>query len=326
MRLLNSFYISILSLVFIIIIRLTIPTYSQLMTFIGFYVALGLAYNIFLGFTNYVCFGYSVFIAAGLYGTALSFAWFGAKASNLLVLLLLSLGLSFFISLLIAGVTGAISLRLKEAYFAIATIGLSQGIRFFVEGSKIWGGAEGIVVSKYIIETFGYEGLSFISTDLGDAIIYATAIIAILTTLFLMNSKLNYALMAVREDEDAAMVYGVNPLKARITAFILSALLGSILGIGKLLKDQAVYPADAFSLTYTLEALAIVLIGGKGTLLGPLVAGILYGALKYFLTALLPGLQMLIMAPILIAIVELFPTGFIGWLRLKYRRLDKVIY
>ena len=107
-----------------------------------------------------------------------------------------------------------------------------------------------------------------------------------------------------------------NVTKYKITAFITSAVLAGLLGATAwALKLQYVYPEDVFEIHYTVEAIIIVLLGGAGTLLGPIVGGLIYGISKYYLAITLPGFQLLIFAPIIVAIIVLFPEGTIGILK-----------
>lgn len=77
-------------------------------------------------------------------------------------------------------------------------------------------------------------------------------------------------------------------------------------------KIASIYPSDAFNILYTIEAIVLVMLGGAGTLAGPIVSSILYGALKYFLAGVLPGFQLLIFAPILITVIIAAPEGYSG--------------
>jgi branched-chain amino acid transport system permease protein len=139
------------------------------------------------------------------------------------------------------------------------------------------------------------------------------AAIAAFVTIYYIRGKIGYALTAVREDEEAAKVMGINVTKYKIIAFITSAsFAGLIGGMAWALKLTYVFPADVFQISYTIECIIIVLIGGAGTLLGPVVGGLVYGLSKYWLTVVLPGFQLLIFAPIIIIIIVLFPEGVIG--------------
>jgi branched-chain amino acid transport system permease protein len=80
-----------------------------------------------------------------------------------------------------------------------------------------------------------------------------------------------------------------------------------------------VFPPDAFQINYTVEAIIIVLLGGAGTLLGPIVGGLIYGLSKYWLAVVIPGFQLLIFAPIIIFIIVVFPEGIVGWMKRRVK-------
>ena len=79
------------------------------------------------------------------------------------------------------------------------------------------------------------------------------------------------------------------------------------------------FPPEVFEIHYTIEAIIIVLLGGAGTLLGPIVGGLIYGISKYYLSVILPGFQLLIFAPIIIIIIIMFPEGVVGVLKKKIK-------
>jgi len=148
--------------------------------------------------------------------------------------------------------------------------------------------------------------------------LFVIAVFSAFLTLVFLKSKIGYALTAVREDEDAAKVMGINVTKFKIIAFIASASLAGMIGaVAWALKLTYVFPPDVFEIHYTVEAIIIVLLGGAGTLLGPIVGGLIYGLSKYYLAVILPGFQLLIFAPIIIIIIVLFPEGTVGVLKKK---------
>ncbi len=292
----------------------------QAVALCAFYAALGQAFNVFLGMTGYVDFGYVAFMALGAYGMALTVAnlynvaWLGGG------MILIGLIAAIVFSSVLSMAVGAIALRLRGAYFAIATIGVNEGFRFLLEGVKLWGGSEGIIISSKLRDAFGTDGASRLSTFWADIFVFLIAALAALITLLYMQSRIGYALTALKEDEDAAKVMGVNTTKFKIIAFITSASLGGLVGASAwTLKLTYVFPAEAFAIHYTVEAIVIVLLGGAGTLMGPVAGGIVYAALKYGLGVTFPGLQLLILAPIIIAIIVLMPEGFIGMLKSRAR-------
>ncbi|AGK61827.1 amino acid/amide ABC transporter membrane protein 2, HAAT family [Archaeoglobus sulfaticallidus PM70-1] len=294
------------------LIGISTPGMWQPVAFIMFYITLGQAFNIFLGLTGYVDFGYVAFLALGAYGMALAFDTFASPGMGFGIIIL-GLILAIIMSSILSLAVGAVALRLRGAYFAIATIGVNEGFRYFIEGAKLWGGSEGIIISGDMRKMFGREMANYISTFVSDVLVFIIAILAAIVTVMILNRKMGYALMAVREDEDAAKVMGINVTKYKIMAFITSASFAGLIGATAwTLKMTYVFPSDVFLITYTVEAIVIVMLGGAGTLLGPIVGGLIYGILKYYLSIILPGFQLLILAPLLIVIIVAFPDGVVG--------------
>ena len=300
----------------------------QLVAMLLFYCAMGQAFNIFLGMTGYVDFGYVAFMGMGTYGMALSITRLanieGLGAATIAIGFLLAIIMSTLLSLAV----GAVALRLRGAYFAIATIGVNEGFRFLIEGARIWNGSEGLIFTAQLNQILGREAASALSTFWADIMVLIIAALAAFVTLFYMRSKIGYALTALREDEDAAKVMGINVTKFKIMAFVTSASFAGLVGAASwALKTPYVFPPEVFEIHYTVEAIIIVLLGGAGTLLGPLAGGLIYGISKYYLSIILPGFQLLIFAPIIIIIIVLFPEGVIGMLknRVKDSALAKFI-
>jgi branched-chain amino acid transport system permease protein len=296
-------------------IGIFVPGKWQLISQLAFYCALGQAFNLFMGMTGYVDFGYVAFLGVGTYGMAVSILYLHDKGLGI-GLIAIGLILAAVFSTLLSLAVGAVALRLRGAYFAIATIGVNEGFRFLIEGARIWNGADGIIFSRHLRKAFGREFAMALSTQWADVLVFSVAVLAAALTLIYMRNKVGYALTALREDEDAAKVMGINVTRYKITAFITSAVLAGLLGATAwALKLTYVYPEDVFEIHYTVEAIIIVLLGGAGTLLGPIVGGLIYGISKYYLSIVLPGFQLLIFAPIIIMIIVLFPEGTVGILK-----------
>lgn len=296
-----------------------VPGMWQPIALIMFYVAMGQAFNIFLGMTGYVDFGYVAFMALGSYGMALVIS--GLHQSGLgLALVILGLAIAMLMAGLLSIVVGAIALRLRGAYFAIATIGVNEGIRYLIEGTKLWGGSEGIIISRPMHIAFGRDFANYISTFWADVILFLIAAFAAWITLTYMHTRIGYALMALREDEDAAKVMGVNVTKYKIIAFITSSSIAGLVGATAwCLKTTYVFPEDVFNVAYTVEAIVIVILGGAGTLIGPVLGGLIYGIFKYWLAILLPGFQLLLLAPLILLIIVAVPGGITGFLKERVR-------
>jgi len=289
------------------------PTLWQLVAMLAFYCALGQAFNLFLGMTGYVDFGYVAFLGVGTYGMALGISRLAGKDLGFGVLLIGML-LAIVMSTLLSLAVGAVALRLRGAYFAIATIGVNEGFRYLIEGARLWNGSDGIIFSSDLRETFGRQTASALSTFWADVMVMVIAVLAAVVTLVYMRSKIGYALTALREDEDAARVLGIDVTRYKILAFITSAVFAGMLGATAwALKLTYVYPPDVFEIHYTVEAIIIVLLGGAGTLMGPMVGGLIYGLSKYWLAVTMPGFQLLIFAPLILVIIVVFPEGIVGF-------------
>lgn len=296
-------------------VGLLFPGKWQLVAMLAFYCALGQAFNLFMGMTGYVDFGYVAFLGIGTYGMAVSVSGLADKGLGLGVIVI-GLILSVVFAVLLSLAVGAVALRLRGAYFAIATIGVNEGFRYLVEGARIWNGSEGIIFSSQLREAVGREAAMALSTFWADVLVFAVAILAAVLTLVYVRGKIGYALAALRMDEDAAKVMGINVTRFKIIAFITSAALAGLLGATAwAVKLTYVYPADVFAIHYTVEAIIIVLLGGAGTLLGPIIGALIYGLSKYYLAVHLPGFQLLIFAPVILSIIVLAPEGTVGILK-----------
>ncbi len=301
----------------LLLVGLLSPGHWQLISQLAFYCALGQAFNLFMGMTGYVDFGYVAFLGVGTYGMAVTIENFYDKGLGL-GLIVLGLLMAILFSSILSLAVGAVALRLRGAYFAIATIGVNEGFRYLIEGARIWNGADGIIFTRNMKVAFGKQTASAISTFWVDIMVFGVAVLAAVMTIVYLRNKVGYALTALREDEDAAKAMGVHVTGYKITAFMTSAVLAGLLGATAwALKLSYVYPEDVFEIHYTVEAIIIVMLGGAGTLLGPMIGGLIYGLSKYYLAITLPGFQLLIFAPAIIIIIVLFPEGTVGVLKRK---------
>lgn len=296
---------------------LAFPGKWQLTAQLAFFCALGQAFNLFMGMTGYVDFGYVAFLGIGTYGMAVPISRLADKELGLGVIAI-GLVLAVVFAVLLSLAVGAVALRLRGAYFAIATIGVNEGFRYLIEGARIWNGSEGIIFSRHLRTAVGRETAMALSTFWADVMVFGVAALAAVLTLAFLRGRIGYALAALRMDEDAAKVMGIHVTRYKIIAFITSAALAGLLGATAwAAKLTYVYPTDVFAIHYTVEAIIIVLLGGAGTLLGPIVGGLIYGVSKYYLAVYLPGFQLLIFAPVIVAIIVLFPEGTVGVLKKK---------
>lgn len=270
-------------------------------------VVLASSLNILLGYTGYVSFGHVVFFGLGGYiglylmtaaGASLWIAMIGGGlASGLLAFLL-----------------GKAILRLRGAYFALATIGINEAMRAFINNFQPLGGATGISLNFQI---YGEYGGATNALWLIYYLLIALVIINLLLSFQVRTSKFGLGLMAIREDEDAAEVMGVVTPNAKTWAYVLSAILPGVVGVLFFFKNGNIEPPQAFRLHLSIELLVMVMLGGFGTVVGPVLGAAGYQRLRgTLLTSPLFKDSQLAVAGILLLLIVLFiPAGAVGWIR-----------
>ncbi|MEZ0248160.1 MAG: branched-chain amino acid ABC transporter permease [Thermoproteus sp.] len=297
----------------LMVLALLRPDLSQTIATVAFYMALGQAVNIFVGLTGYVNFGYAAFLAMGAYGLGVVIAYMPSIGMwTLPVGLLLSVVLASALALAI----GAVALRLRSAYFAIATIGINEGLKNLIVGSNIWGGSAGLVLGSNMFQIYGRDAALFLSTVGSTVLILATGLAAVVGTYLLLSKESGYALAAIRQDEDAAKVLGINPTKYKLTAFVLSAVFSALLGAAAFpLSATQVFPDTVFNIGYILDGLAVAFLGGIGTVTGAIIGGLLYVPIRLVVGSFMPNYQSLITPLLVFFVVLLAPRGIVGELR-----------
>ena len=308
-------YVPIAIYLSLVALSLAKPELSQTIATVAFYMALGQAVNIFVGLTGYVNFGYAAFIAMGAYGLGVAIAYLPQLGVwTLPVGLLLGVALAGGLALAI----GAVALRLRSAYFAIATIGINEALKDLIVGAGIWGGSSGLVLGYNMFQEYGRDLALFLSTTGSTVLILATGLMAVVATYLLQSREIGYALAAIRQDEDAAKVMGINPTRYKLIAFVLSSAFSALLGSAAFpLAATQVFPDTAFKVDYILDGLAVMFLGGAGTVTGAVVGGLLYVLIRLLLGQFLPAYQSLVTPLLVLAVVLAAPRGIIGELRAR---------
>ncbi|HET9493687.1 MAG TPA: branched-chain amino acid ABC transporter permease [Chloroflexia bacterium] len=276
-------------------------------------VVLASSLNILLGYTGYVSFGHVVFFGLGGYvGLYLMITfgvplWIAAAAGGLA-------------SGLLAFLLGKAILRLRGAYFALATIGINEAMRAFVNVFEPFGGSTGLSLHFSIYQPYGGSAQALWMVYY---VMIALAIATIVISYIIKTSKFGLGLMAVREDEDAAEVMGIVTPTLKTWAYVLSAIIPGIVGVLFFFKNGNVEPHDAFRLHISIEMIVMVMLGGQGTVLGPVLGAGVYQWLRGFLLTnpLFKDIQLVVAGVLLLLIVLFVPAGLVGWLRNRFRRL-----
>jgi len=274
------------------------------------YIVLGTAWNILGGYTGYVNFGITAFFAIGAYSSVVLYKlvpWLPLPAMIVIggvMAALVGLG------------TGYLTLRLRGVFFSIATLALAVVVQTLITNWDFVGGARGAYVLRPKMAPLiggGYiEYLFLVMLGLGVA--------ALATARAIERSALGYGFAAIRDDEGAAEASGVPTLKLKLIA---TALSGGFMGMaGAPLPYYVTYldPASGFSLNYAVNAIAMPLIGGTSSWLGPVVGAVLVGGLQEYLRVTISSaINVLVAGVLMVAFVILAPQGIVGLFQRKKR-------
>ena len=286
-------------------------------------IVMAVSLNIIMGYTGYVSFGHVVFYGLGGYvGMYLIDTW-----SVPMPVAVLGGGAA---SAVLAFLLGRAILRLRGAYFALVTIGVNEAMRTFVANFGPFGASTGIELQFSVYEPYGGAAGALWLTYYG---VVTIAVFAVVFSYLIKSSKFGLGLMSIREDEDAAEVMGVVTPDAKTLAFVCSALLPGMLGALFFFKNGNVEPRDAFRLGFSIESLVMIMLGGQGTLLGPVLGALGYQRLRGALltsdvslgTLPLKDFQLVIAGLLMLLIILFIPAGLVGWLRKRFPRLRRVL-
>jgi branched-chain amino acid transport system permease protein len=280
-------------------------------------IVLACSLNILLGFTGYVNFGNIVFFGLGGY---VGFYLIRNHNAHLAIAVLAG-GLS---ASLLAFLLGKAILRLRGAYFALATIGVNEAFRAFVKNFEPFGGPVGMTLNFKVYQTYGgsNQALWIAYVSLG-----VLTLAAVFVSYLVKTSRFGLGLMAIRENEDAAEIMGVVAPNAKTWAYVLSAIFPGMIGVLFFFKNGNIEPGDAFVLHQSIESIVMVMLGGMGTVLGPVFGAAAYQRVRGLLlvSPLFKNMQLVVAGVLLLIIVLFVPEGVIGWLRGRFRRLRRVL-
>jgi branched-chain amino acid transport system permease protein len=267
------------------------------------YIVLATAWNILGGYTGYVNFGISAFIALGAYSTVVLH-----KLTSLPLIVMMLVGGA--VSGLVGLGTGYLTLRLRGTFFGIATLAMAVVVQTLVTNWDFVGGSRG----AYIIRPakVAYLGIDYIQYLF--LMMLGLCVLAVGIARAIEKSRLGYGFATIRDDELAAEASGVPTLRLKLIA---TALSGGLMGMaGAPLPYYVTYldPVSAFSLSYAVNTIAMPLIGGTSSWLGPIIGAILLGTLQQLATVTISSaLSLLIVGVMLVGFVVAAPKGIIGW-------------
>jgi branched-chain amino acid transport system permease protein len=265
------------------------------------FIVLATAWNILGGYTGYVNFGSAAFFALGAYSTV-----FFHKAYPLPIPVLIVIG--GVVSAIVGLGMGYLTLRLRGAFFAIATLALAVVLQTFVVNWSYVGGSRGAYVIRPNTIAFIGPYIQYLFL-----LMLTLAVIALTIARSIERSQLGTGFAAIRDDELAAEACGVPTLKLKLIATTLSGALMGMAGAPFPYYLGYVQPTSTFALDYAVNAIAMPMIGGTTTWAGPLIGAILVATLQQWATVSFSSeLSLLIVGLLLVGFVILAPYGIIG--------------
>jgi branched-chain amino acid transport system permease protein len=278
------------------------PNMVRLLISTAVWITCSVAWNLLGGFTGQVSFGFAVFYGLGAYAAALTI---NAGRSPYFAFLAAA-GVAILASFLV----GLPTFRLRGPYFVIATIGVGEATRVVMNNLNITGGASGLRV----LETGPFRQLEH----------YYTAIVlvglAVAVSAWIAHSKLGLALRAIKQDQDAAADLGVNPYMSKLWIHAVAAALTGMAGGAYARYHAFIYPGDVFAFQTSISILLMPVIGGIGTVWGPVLGGMIFGMVEEELTVHFQNTHLLLYGSLLILIILFEPDGLLGLLRRLFRR------
>ena len=274
----------------------------RLLTSIFLYAILAQGLNIIAGFTGYAAFGNMIFFGLGGYTVGV---------------LMVKTGIPFLPSLMAAGAVGILVailigmplLRLKGHYFALASLGAAEAVRQIMDNlTGLCGGAMGLTLPQMagkpaqVNTTFYY-------------LIFSLLLISFAATYYLSRNRLGYALKAIKANEEAADAMGINPTLYKIVAWAISGLFTAMAGGIYAYWFTFIEPATVFDVTIIVKLFVILLLGGAGTVMGPLYGAFIFEGISEIVWSRFLNLHMGILGILVMLIVFFIPNGLIDMVR-----------
>jgi branched-chain amino acid transport system permease protein len=263
----------------------------SLLIMLFIYVILAQSWNLMGGYAGQINLGLAAFFGCGVLTTRL--VWGGGAPFYLAILA------GSIVAVILAGIIGIPSLRLRGMYFAIGTLALAEALR--------------IVVGNVFPSTLYPSPAHFVDFSLVPRY-YVGLALAVVTTLavhIVANSRLGLALLAIRDDEEAAKVTGVNIFKYKVIVFIISSFMAGLAGGVFTYYRLSIMPVEQFTALWTFGPLMVAAIGGAGTVIGPIIGSVFFQILSEIFALALGKAHYIVFGILFILVVLFLPGGMV---------------
>src|SRR6266404_720593 len=284
------------------------------------YIVLSTAWNILGGYTGYINFGTGAFFAIGAYSSAVLHKLPALLKTFDILIPAVPLPVMIVVGGIVSGIvglgTGYLTLRLRGVFFAIATLALSVVVQTLIVNWDFVGGSRGTYMIRPPKAPLGGSYIQYLYT-----LMLVLAVISVGIARTIERSTLGLGFAAIRDDELAAEAGGVPTLGLKLIATTLS---GALMGMaGAPLPYYVTYldPGSSFNLAYAVNSVAMPVIGGMTSWVGPVIGSILLGTIQQLATVTISSaLNLLIVGLLLIGFVIIAPNGIVGLVQARQRR------
>lgn len=273
--------------------------YENLFRGILMFSTLSMGWNIIGGYTGYVSFGNVVYFGIGAYTSAA--LWQHFHQLNLL----LAIVVGAIIAALMALILGIPILRLKGPYFGIATLGTALATQEIISNIDWLGGGSGFPVHQ--IDNFSLYYYAM----------WGVCAVSLAATYAIGRSKFGYALVAIRENEEAAAILGVDPTRTKVQAWMISAMMAASAGAVFAAANGFIDPPTAFASDTNIFPIVMAILGGAGTAAGPLVGAFVLTAINETLWGHFPQIHTLFFGAVIVLVVLFLPRGVLWLLNVR---------
>jgi branched-chain amino acid transport system permease protein len=302
----SSYLIRLLVLIVSLSLLITLPLWTSryvvsVLLLIYLYMALASMWNLLAGYSGLISLGQQMFIGVGGYALAVFSMYYGFP-------IFLSVLAGGTISVILAALISRPVSRMRGVYFAIGTwiIAEALGLAFSNWGYVRYG--MGLFVQPAYKLSMSYTYYAAMILGVGSiALVY-----------FLLRSNLGLALMAIRDDDAASEAMGVNIFRCKLTCFLISAFVTGLAAGVLYLNTIFIQPFEAFGIGWTVKLLFIVIIGGMGTVEGPIVGAVIFVLLQQFLSEYV-GFNLILLGTITIITIFIAPKGIMGTFQERFR-------
>lgn len=287
----------------------------DVLTLIFFTAYIGQSWNILGGYAGQFSFGGVMFFGTGAYTSSILLTSFGVPP-------IIGIFAAIFMGALLGLIVGYLSFRsgLRGSYFALITLAFAELLRVLANSVEFTGGGVGL----FLTYAPGLHNLQFNSPTGFYYFSLVLLIISLAIAIWLERSRFGAQLVAIRENEDAAEALGINTLKCKIYAIMIMGGMGGAAGTFYAQKYLYIDPPISYSIALSVEMLLVTIVGGMGTVFGPLVGSLFLHTVNEFARHFIdtPGVSLIVYGFILILIISFLPNGLVGLFRKTRKKKD----